>query len=434
MTTSKLTQHFYQCCVNHSPQGLASKGWVVALSGGLDSIVLLHLAVKYLPAGSVRAIHVNHHLQEKSDQWAQFCLDQCALLSITCTVCDVYPASNSELAARDARLEAIQSCVGASDCVLMAHHANDQLETVLFRLMRGTGAKGLAGIPVSRRFGVATLLRPLLTITRTELETYAAEQTFSWIDDPSNAADDYDRNYIRHHVIPPMVERWPKAVTRLQQTTQYLADQQQVLESYLDADLQSMALAGGGLNIELLGGVAHPKSIALLRRWFECQTGQPLSALAVQEVFERCIAARADAQPQINVGGIVLRRYRQGVYCVPHKVNDVEDVRSQALMVPFTDWRGGRICVTASSEGFDLQPGVEVVARADGMSIKPKNRPTKTLKKLFQEAGVPPWLRSNWPICVRQNEVVAVPGICVAESCWIKSEEKTAFTLTWRAF
>lgn len=435
MAMSNVEQHFCECCSTFSSQSLPVQRWVIALSGGVDSVVLLHLAARFLPAGSVRAIHVNHHLQLPSDRWAAFCLASCARLSIPCDVLDVYPKTGSEASARKARLQAIQGSVSVGDVVLMGHHANDQAETILFRLARGTGAKGLTGIPPSRALGNAEILRPLLGVVRSDLLRYAEVHDMEWIEDPSNARDDYDRNYLRHHVIPPLVERWPSAINQITQATVYLRDQQQVLEGYLDADLRDMALPGGGFCITELTTAASSKHIALLRRWFECCTGQVLPAKAVDQLLNQCIEAKADAQPVLYVGEYVIRRYRQGLYCMSSNSNDTShNGQSQLLTAPFTFWQAGAVELEACDEGFAYIEGVKVVSRAEGMSIKPYGRPTKTLKKLFQEAGVPPWLRPSWPVCIYENEVVAVPGLCVAESWWIKSGEKPAFALTWRAF
>ncbi|MGB0734279.1 MAG: tRNA lysidine(34) synthetase TilS, partial [Pontibacterium sp.] len=174
---------------------------VIALSGGLDSVVLLHLCVLHPNIAKVRALHINHHLQPQCDDWAGFCHQQCAALGVVCEVIDVYPRSHSEQDARDARYQAFESALNSQQLLLAAHHANDQAETLLYRLARGTGLTGMRGICRARKLGESQIVRPLLAIERKTLRSYAQTYQLQWIEDPSNQSTQYDRNHLRHKVL-----------------------------------------------------------------------------------------------------------------------------------------------------------------------------------------------------------------------------------------
>ena len=180
-----------------SMQAYPGKRWVIALSGGLDSIVMLHLAASHLPSHKLHILHINHHLQDSADAWSEFCRQQAKSLSLPFTQVDVSPANSSEAAARDARYAAFSHFLEIGDVLLLAHHANDQAETVLFRLLRGSGLNGLSGMPCSRMLGNNYIVRPLLSIPRFELEVWADTQQLNWIEDPSNQSALYDRNFLR---------------------------------------------------------------------------------------------------------------------------------------------------------------------------------------------------------------------------------------------
>jgi tRNA(Ile)-lysidine synthase len=175
-----------------------SPTWWVAFSGGLDSTVLLHMLVwlahrHELPV--IRAIHVHHGLQAAGDHWPAHCQAVCDGLGIPLQVVrvKVLPGASMERAAREARYEALSGCLSEGDLLLTGQHRDDQAETVLFRLLRGAGVRGLAAMPVERPLGLGRLLRPLLGVSRAELEAYARRNALRWVEDPSNQDHDYSR-------------------------------------------------------------------------------------------------------------------------------------------------------------------------------------------------------------------------------------------------
>lgn len=199
----------------------SAPGWCVAFSGGLDSTVLLHLLVslsRRMPLPPIRALHIQHGLQAAAEAWPEHCRQVCTALGVPLRVrhVQVQPGASVERAARDARYGAFVEELVTGELLLTAQHRDDQAETLLFRLLRGAGVRGLAGMPASRPLGAGQLLRPLLAASRAELQAYADAHQLHWVEDPSNGDVQYSRNYLRQQVLPLLTQLRPK----LMQTTQ----------------------------------------------------------------------------------------------------------------------------------------------------------------------------------------------------------------------
>ncbi len=192
----------------------AGSGWLLAYSGGLDSSVLLHAAsvVAHQRGIGLRALHINHQLSEHAQRWQMHCEQQCAQLGVEClsVVVDVVNVGEGlEAAARAARYAVFSEQLRDQEQLLLAHHLDDQAETLLLRLMRGAGPAGLGAMQATRALAAGTLNRPLLALARASLETYAAQHTLSWVEDESNASLNFDRNFLRHQIMPQLQQRWP---------------------------------------------------------------------------------------------------------------------------------------------------------------------------------------------------------------------------------
>ncbi|HEV2320748.1 MAG TPA: tRNA lysidine(34) synthetase TilS, partial [Gammaproteobacteria bacterium] len=227
----------------HTLRGLpAAQRYWVALSGGLDSMVLLTaLAVERggLP-GELRALHVHHGLHPKADEWQRHCEVACASLGIPLEIrrVEVHPATGESLeaVARERRYAAFREVVGADDLLLLAQHADDQLETFLLQALRGAGVRGLAAMPESASFSGLKLARPLLAYGRAELEAWARQQGLSWVEDPSNADTGFDRNYLRHEVLPRLKQRWPAAAETVSRSARLAAEADGLLKELAAED------------------------------------------------------------------------------------------------------------------------------------------------------------------------------------------------------
>lgn len=419
-----------------SMQVYPGKRWVIALSGGLDSIVMLHLAASQLPSNKLQILHINHHLQASAGAWSDFCRKQAESLALPFTQIDVYPANSSEAAARDARYSAFSRFLEAGDVLLLAHHADDQAETVLFRLLRGSGLNGLSGMPRSRMLGRNKIVRPLLSVPRLELEGWARTQQLSWIEDPSNQSSLYDRNFLRLKVLPALKKRWPEVVERLSATSQLLRDERQMLDQYLDQELCELSLDKYTLKGDLLASFEPFKRQSMIRRWVYTLQGDTLNEAQLAQLDKDFFHSALDKNPQFALKSAFLRRYKGNLYlCSDQKAE--RTLESLLLSEGRFDLEGGVLEIKSSQAGagrLRTLDKVLCVKRLQGASCRPVGRGRKTLKKLFQEASIPPWQRKNWPICMVGEEVVAIPGICICEGWSVASSEKQGFSLSWEPF
>ena len=276
----------------------------VGLSGGCDSVVLLHLLASLGLGGRLQAIHVHHGLSANADRWAVFCAEYCQRLDVPFVLepVSVDPRSGSgiEAAARAARYEGFARC--APDVLLLGHHRGDQAETLLFNLLRGAGVAGAAGIPVERRERELRLLRPLLEVPREEIEVYARTNDLAWVDDESNSDTGLTRNFLRHEILPALSERFPAAERSLARAAAHFAEADGLLAELAAADWQSMA-QGGALPLAKLRQLSLPRLRNLLRYRLR-QLGWQAPASARLEEFSRQLqTAGADRHPALELAG-----------------------------------------------------------------------------------------------------------------------------------
>jgi len=224
-------------------QLLAAPQILVGLSGGLDSVVLLKLLCEVVAADKITAVHVNHGLSPNATSWQQHAEAVCDALGVAChseTVAVVAAGEGLESAAREARYTVFERLLVADGLLLLAHHADDQVETVLYRLLNGAGSKGLAGIPAQRAVGNGRLIRPLLTQPKTALHNYAIANNLSWVDDESNQREHHDRNYLRHGVVPALAKRWPNYFQRIGRSAQLSDEADQLSTLFAQQDLNTL--------------------------------------------------------------------------------------------------------------------------------------------------------------------------------------------------
>lgn len=384
---------------------------LVGFSGGLDSTVLLHLLSQRF-ADRVVALHFNHGLQADSQAWQAACQSVCDGLGITFVAGSGQLDSSApgiEARAREARFRFFQQQARPGDCILLAHHADDQAETILLRLMRGSGVRGLAGIPANRDLpnGVP-VMRPLLEYRRSELEQYASRYRLSWTEDPSNQDATMDRNFLRHQILPRLQERWPDAVERLTRSAKNLTDALQLQSEYVQRLKVDCEVAPVWLGFrwstakwQTLSGASKRAVLEQLCR----ESGYFGATASVVETLEReIVEARDDADPLVNVGGLILRRYRENLYLL----------RQSTVQWAETSWDG--------VDRLDLGEGVYLSGgwyegswrlrhRRQGEKIIGPDG-SRRLKQLFKESAVPVWVRNWLPVIENpQGELVAVAGL-----------------------
>ena len=405
---------------------------VVAYSGGLDSTVLLH-AVAALVGVRHRlfALHVNHGISRNADAWQRHCESVGAKLGVQVETRRVVVASGASLeaAARRARYGAFAEVLDTEDVLWLAHHLDDQAETVLWRLMRGGGSAALAGMPAARRLGRGQLLRPLLNVARTDIAAWARSHDVRWIDDDSNSDRRHERNFIRHDVLPVLQRRWPDAASRLHHAALRFADEAAALKRTLDVQLDVACVGSGELPLAALSD-AHARP--LLRRWLERQGVAGVRERVLTEILRQARGAE-DRIPQVVVAdGISVRRFAQHLHVVADtsiRYDDVQWILGSTLTLPIGQLDSRRVneiglCATLSS--------VEVRPRRGGERLNPAGRDgSRSVKRLLQEAHVPPWRRAAYPLIYVGDRLAAVPGVAVDAAFADTSGDAWRLTPTW---
>lgn len=390
----------------------------VALSGGLDSTLLLHVAA-YLHGGTGRlsAVHINHQLQPNAGATEAHCRRLCESLKVPLTVERVTvptgtDAPGLEEAARDARYGVFERLLEPGHLLLMAHHGDDQVETVLFRLLRGTGVTGLAGVPSYRALGRGMLFRPLLGFTRAQLHQWAAEAAITWVDDPSNTDDRFDRNFLRHAVLPLLQARWPSLARRVGHTAAACRDSEELATQLARIRYREAADERGTLSVETLAELSLAEQANLLRWWIGSRGFQVPAVTNWAQVMGDLLQAAEDREPELRGAGFALRRFQGRLYLVP----DQPDVppRPQVLRPgERLAWGNWRLALLPVGTPQGQAPPIRVSTRAGGERIRTHdNRPSRPLKKWLQEQQVPPWERCRLPVltqrCEAGDEVVGV--------------------------
>ena len=397
----------------------------VAYSGGRDSHVLLHVLSQWSRRQSInlRAIHINHGLQVTADSWEEHCTYVCHALEIPLQIERVQVSTSSqgvEAAARDARYRVFAKLLDPGDTLLMAHHLDDQVETLLLRLFRGSGVRGLGAMRLRRKLGRGWLMRPLLALPQAVLVRYAEEARLRWVDDPTNEDIRLDRNYLRHGLLPKIRERWPGVYEAIGRTARLSAQTAEQIEQQTDIDLMLLRLGRGAISISTLLSLNEIRGQEVLRAWIEDQGGEPPAQAHIREILSQLSLSRDDAQVQIGWKKTVVRRYRDALFILS-KTDTTEPWQAPVLWsLEGTLMLGGGSLIPCSRIGEGIarrwrSGSIIVQRRAGGERIRIQGRGTKRLKALFQEHGIPPWERQEWPLVYVDDELAAVPGLCVAE-------------------
>ena len=411
---------------------------LLALSGGLDSVVLLHLLAEArlsIPF-QLHAMHVHHGLSANADSWADFCAAQCGKLNVPLQVVHVNVAKNPdyrnseqgiEAEARQLRYNALFNYVvdgKPPEFIVTAHHQDDQAETLLLQLFRGAGVKGLASMAALDK--VRRLLRPLLDVSRQALHAYAVQHHLKWGDDESNDNTQYDRNFVRHEVLPVIQTRFKSVKAVLARTAGHMAEAGELLEVLARQDaeplLQNNTLCLQGLS---LLSVARVKNV--LRWWFS-QNGLAMPAAEhLNEIVDQLLHAKKDSDLNIKLQHLYLRRYRHRAYLCEAKAPMPFDLvwnGEPELTMP----NGGKLLfnqVTGSGLAINLgMTKLRISNRDGGERFKPDaQRPTRTLKYLLQEINMPPWQRAYLPLIYWEDKLAFVPGVGIAHGLAAKSGE-----------
>lgn len=427
--------------------GAPRRAWI-GYSGGLDSHVLLHLCARLAQADGrfqFAALHVHHGLQTAADAWSEHCAAVCAGLGLPFRLMrvDGRPAAGQspEEAARNARYRAFESLLEEGEALLAAQHADDQAETLLLQLLRGAGLAGLAAMPEAAPLGRGRLLRPLLGWRRQDLQQYAAVYGLRWVEDPSNQETAYDRNFIRHQVLPLLAGRWPGSVAALGRTARHCAEAQAQLQR-LAEDLLPLAregdAAGASLSVACLRQWRAPEQRLVLRHWLKSLGFRAPASAVLQRILAEVLPAAEDRLPCVAWREGEVRRYRGRLYALP----PLPPLDSAAVFA----WDGRQALELPGNgrlEAYEEQgPGIrpdwrggwwQVRYRQGGERCRLPNRTgSQALKKLFQAAdNIPPWQRQRTPLLYIDGRLAAVGEWWVCEP-FAGPREGRNIRLRWR--
>jgi tRNA(Ile)-lysidine synthase len=405
----------------------APAGLCLALSGGLDSTVLLVALARLRESGllpfPMRAVHVDHGLHADSANWSIACERSTAACDVPLTSLRVdarpAPGASPEAAAREARYGALKSELARGEVLLTAHHADDQLETILLQWLRGGGLQAVAGMPGLARFGGGWHARPLLAFDRASLRAWAVHEGLRWIEDPSNVDPRYDRNYLRLRVLPPMLERWPAAVRTAGRIAEFASEALELEREVAAADL-SAARQGVTLSLERLIRLPDARQRAVLRAWLRA-CGRPMPPAATLEALRHdMIAAAPDRIPEVCWPGAVVRRYRGHLYA--DSPSDRPVVGGEWRAPDAQAWpleEGGRLELVADvGRGLSrarTPARLRVAGRYEGAEFRPNGGAhRRPLRKWFQDQGVLPWHRDSIPLLCHDDEILACGDLSCA--------------------
>lgn len=413
--------------------------YCVAYSGGMDSHVLLLLMVQLRDQGRVaalRALHVDHGLQAASAGWGEHAIGICRDLNVPLELrqADVGSAETGddngpEAAARKARYGVFSEVLRPGEHLLLAQHAEDQAETFLLQALRGSGPDGLASIPRKRRFAQGYMGRPLLVCSQESLQEVARQQALHWIEDPSNLDHRFDRNYLRHQVMPLLKARWPATTETLSRAALRSAAASQSLLVMARQDLESLQIPGTTeLSINAIKALPRERAFTALRLFIR-QRGLRMPRLQdLVQVMSDLVEARPDSAGIVNVRDYVIRRHRDKLYVLPpHTRTAPFRYEWQAPFEPLTIRETGLTLTLelCREQGIAMPASgsVSVKSRAGGELLK-LGEPAyhKAVKKILQESSTPPWVRETIPLLYIDGRLAAIWNLAVAVDCRIPSE------------
>lgn len=411
---------------------------VIALSGGIDSMVLLRLASIYAKEKQLEciAVHVNHGLSQHAFDWEAVCQAHCDLLSIPLYIerveLVVSAQDSLEEVARKSRYQALEKHMQTNSLLLTGQHQDDQVETFFLALKRGSGPTGLSSMPSIIPLLKGYKCRPLLTQSRSNIEAYAHDNKLGWVEDESNNDTRFDRNFLRHQVVPNLVKRWPNFGSTVSRSAQLCAEQESLLTELLEPKLTAFQDAYCGISISQLDKESELARNMLLRLWLK-QFSIPMpSQTQLKILWTEVAKAKEDANPSLVLGLIQLRRFQNNLYCLP-QYEDLSFWKCELQQMIELPDNLGWLALEHQSAGIkhneaDHETGlllraplkhekVEVRFNIQGLSPHPETRDhSRKMKKLYQEYGIPSWQRARLPMVFYNEELAAVAGLFVCKA------------------
>lgn len=396
---------------------------LIAYSGGVDSSVLLHTLVEIkqqqLPDLQLRAIYIHHGLSQNADYWAEHCQHQCQMWQVPLIIEKVrldHQAGNIEEQARNARYQAIYHHLKNDETLCTAQHLDDQCETFFLALKRGSGPTGLAAMPQEN----GQHIRPLLTISRTQIEEYANYHQLNWIEDESNQDDHYDRNFLRLNVLPTLNARWPHFSQMVARSAALCQQQQALIEELLETDFNQIIGIDGQLPIAPLTNYSEYKRNAILRMWFKYQQINMPTRQQIELIWQTVALAKEDANPKFLLHNRQIRRYQNQLYLLPIYREIEHDILNWDLISPLIlPDNLGQLQANYQTNLKCRLPNcdeqVTVRFHAQGQFNIVKRQGSRSIKKLWQEHHIAPWMRTRIPLIYYNEKLICAVGVFITQ-------------------
>ena len=429
---------------------------LVALSGGLDSTVLLQLLVTTVSPARLYAVHINHGLSANADQWQAQAEDYCQSLGVQlhCEAVEVISAGEGiEAAARHARYAVFERLLQKDGLLLLGHHADDQVETLLYQMLRGSGAKGLSGMPVQRVLGQGQLIRPLLSTSKAQLKDYALKQKLSWCEDESNADDKFDRNYLRNQVVPVIAQRWPDYRQSMGLSAELSSEAEQLAAALAEEDFARLdgreERAGWSICVNQLLSLDDLRQRNILHHWPGLNNLAKPNKTIIAQIKDSVIGAREDGEPEVIWRSTRWRRFRSRLYLLR---NRSAECYLEPHSEPLCDSISALESVWYAEEPLELADGSSLIAEdVDGAGLLiPEGQPltvryrhggercrpvgrghSNSLKKLLLEFAVEPWWRDRMPLLYMGETLVAVGDCWICEG-WQAAPQQRGKKIHWQ--
>jgi len=380
--------------LSHKDPFLADKKIVVALSGGIDSVVLLHYLSQHYP-DQIRVIHCNHHISDHSNEWQNFSKKLCEKLNLNINILDLdIPQSNNlEEAARVKRYESLKASINKDEVICTAHHQNDQVETLLIQLLRGSGSRGLSAMPKLKTFGEGLLYRPFIDIDKSEIRDYASENHLDWVEDDSNHNEKFTRNFLRHNILPQLEKLYPNVHKNIARASKHQSELTKISDDLAILDIESLGLLKNNrLQSDLLKKMDEYRLKNVLRNHLNQLNFRSPSEKVLEQMIQ-LVRAKKDSVPVVSWSHYEVRRYQDELYFLD--LNQSKEKES----CPFY-------------EEFSSHPKFSIGYRVDGIRVKfPGKEHSQPLKKVLQEKQIPTWERDKLRMYYVDGNLVAMEKV-----------------------